>query len=157
MFSLNSLNSLNTRMHSSRMHTVRCSSRLPGGVCPGGCLPGGVYPGGVCSGGVWPGGACPVRCTPTLWTEFLTHACENITFKNICHYSKGFKPANSCVRHQDATTAPLRHMWETRSLHFPQFMLQWFIRSPEYAEFIEFLFHLGKTPFYFFQNEEIFI
>ena len=25
-------------------------------------------------------------------------------------------------------------------------MLQWFIRFPEFAEFIEFLIHLGKTP-----------
>ena len=35
-----------------------------GGVCPGGC---------VCQGG----GVCPG--TPPLWTEFLTHASENIT------------------------------------------------------------------------------
>ena len=28
---------------------------------------------------------------------------------------------------QDATTAPVRHMWETRSLNWAQFMLQWFI------------------------------
>ena len=25
-------------------------------------------------------------------------------------------------------------------------MLQWLFRFPEFAEFIEFLFHLGKTP-----------
>ena len=25
-------------------------------------------------------------------------------------------------------------------------MLQWFMRFPEFAEFTEFLFHLGKTP-----------
>ena len=25
-------------------------------------------------------------------------------------------------------------------------MFQWFIRFPEFAEFIEFLIHLGKTP-----------
>ena len=36
------------------MRTIHCSSRLPGG---GGCLP--------------------------LWTEFLTHACENITFLQL--------------------------------------------------------------------------
>ena len=38
-----------------------------------------------------------------------------------------------------------RHMWETESLNLLQFMLQWFIRFPEFSEFIEFLFHLGKT------------
>ena len=56
---------LTTRMHSSRMHTIHCSgcqSDGEGAVCPGGCLPR-----GVCPGGVYP-----------LWTEFLTHACENI-------------------------------------------------------------------------------
>ena len=77
------------RMHSSRMRTVRCSYRL------GGCLPGGVssqwgeecLPRGVCLPN-WGGGVCPVGCTPSpdpevetpLWTKFLTHACENITF-----------------------------------------------------------------------------
>ena len=33
-------------------------------------------------------------------------------------------PATSCVRDQDATTAPPRHMWETGSLNGTQFMLQ---------------------------------
>ena len=43
----------------------------------------------------------------------------------------------SCVRDQHATTAPARHMWETGSLNWAQFMLQWFIRLPEF-EFTEF-------------------
>ena len=54
-------------MHSSRMRTVRCSNRLLGGgedVCAGG-LPRGCLPD-----------------TP-LWTEFLTNACENITFPQL--------------------------------------------------------------------------
>ena len=41
-----------------------------GGVCLGGCLPAGVS---ACG----PGRGVSARC---LWTEFLTHACENITF-----------------------------------------------------------------------------
>ena len=68
---------------------------------------------------------------------------------NICHYSKRVRtcpPATSCAREQDATTAPARHMWETGSLNWAQFILQWFISFPEFAEFSEFLFHLGKTP-----------
>ena len=56
-----------------------------GGVCPGGCLP----MGGVCQG-VYPSmhweGGCLLQCmlgyTPP-WTEFLTHACENITFPQL--------------------------------------------------------------------------
>ena len=74
----------------------------------------------------------------TEFTEFID--------KNICHYSKRTRtchPATSCVRDQDATTAPARHIWETGSLNWPQFMLQWSIRFPEFSEF---LFHLGKTP-----------
>ena len=76
------------RMHSSRMRTVRCSYRL------GGCLPGGVssqwgegcLPVGVClpkGEGVMPCGMYiprPRVRNPPLWTEFLTHTCENITF-----------------------------------------------------------------------------
>ena len=90
-----------TRMHSSRMRTVHCSSHVPGrgvsaqgvclsrgvcvclprgDVCPGGVCPGGCLPGGcVCLGGCLPGGCTP----PPLWTEFLTHACENITFPKL--------------------------------------------------------------------------
>ena len=53
------------------------------GVWPGGCLPrrglsaqGGVCPGGVSArGNVWQ--------TLPLWTEFLTHACESITFPQL--------------------------------------------------------------------------
>ena len=48
-----------------------------GGVCQGVC----VCQGGVCLGrGVCPGGGCT---PPPLWTEFLTHACENITFPRL--------------------------------------------------------------------------
>ena len=56
---------------------------------------------------------------------------------------KGFEPAISCVRDQDATTTPARHIQETGFLNWPQSMLQWFIRFPEFAEFP---FHSGKTP-----------
>ena len=53
---------IETRIHSSRMRTVCCSSRLPGG----GGLTVGVY-------------------TSPLppWTEFMTYACENITFPQL--------------------------------------------------------------------------
>ena len=59
---------------------------------------------------------------------------------------KRLEPATPCVRNQDATTVPSRHMWETGSLNWAQFMLQWFIRFPEFSEF---LYHLRKTPLYF--------
>ena len=40
------------------------------------------------------------------------------------------------------TIEPERHRQERGSLNWPQLMLQWFIRYPEWAEFF---FHLGKT------------
>ena len=53
-----------------------------GGVCSGGCLLRGASgPGGVWSGGVVSQHA--LRQTPALWTEFLTHACENITLAQL--------------------------------------------------------------------------
>ena len=52
---------------------------------------------------------------------------------------KGLKPA---TWDQNAPTAPATHMWETGSLNWAQFMFQWFIRFPEFTEF---LLHLGKT------------
>ena len=69
-----------------------CLPRGKGCVYPGvsarGCLPRGVRPGGVCLGGV-----CPSACWDTyrhsVWTEFLTHACEN--------YVADGKYLNNCV------------------------------------------------------------
>ena len=51
------------------------------------------------------------------------------------------RPATSCVRDQNATTVPA--MWKAGSLRLLQFMLQSFIRFPEFTEFT---FHLRKTP-----------
>ena len=53
----------------------------------------------------------------------------------------------SCVRDQDATIEPARHMSETGSLNWAQFMLQRFINFPEFTEF---LFYLGKTLLFHF-------
>ena len=50
---------------------------------------------------------------------------------------KGLKHATSCVRNQDTTTMPARHIWETESLNWVQFILQWFIRLPKFTEFNE--------------------
>ena len=86
--------------------------------------------------------------------EFFLHVFTEFTKlsdKNICNYNKRAwtcHPATSCVRDQDATTAPATHMWETGYLKWQQFtlwMLWWFIRFPEFAEFP---FHLEKTPFH---------
>ena len=61
----------------------------PGGLfAQGGCLAGEVCPGGVYSKG---GGGCvclegclpPGVYTTLLWTEFLTHVCENIVFLQL--------------------------------------------------------------------------
>ena len=71
-------------MHSSRMRAVRSSSRLPGGCLPRGCLPRGI----VCIGeGVSAKGG--VHLPP--WTEFLPHACENITFPQLRNGNNAYK------------------------------------------------------------------
>ena len=63
------------------MRTVRCSGRLGGDVCLGGCLRGGMSARGASAkGGCLPGG---VHLPHLLRTEFLTHACENITFPQL--------------------------------------------------------------------------
>ena len=43
------------------------------------------------------------------------------------------------------TAVPAKHMWETESLNWAQFMLQWFIIFPEFAEFTE--FNESSVPF----------
>ena len=68
--------------------------------------------------------------------------------KNISHYNKRartYHPDTSCVADHDATTALARHMWEIGSLNWSQFILQWFGRFPEFAEFSKSSAHLGKT------------
>ena len=47
-----------------------------GSVCPGGCVCLGVCPGGCVS-------QHALRQTPALWTEFLTHASEDITLPQL--------------------------------------------------------------------------
>ena len=51
---------------------------------------------------------------------------------------KRLKLATSCVRYQDATTAPASHMWKTGSLNSAQFILQWFIRLSEFTDITKF-------------------
>ena len=65
-----------TRMHLSRMRLLWGGGVTAQGVCLGWdvCLRGG----GVSARGV---SGSPLPCG--LWTEFLTHACENITFLQL--------------------------------------------------------------------------
>ena len=91
------------------------------------------------------------KCFTLPFEFFLNLFVEFAEFndKNICHYSKRAQtchPTTSSVRDQDATAAPARLMWETETLKWAQFMLQRFIRFPEFAESSELLLHLGKTP-----------
>ena len=88
---------------------------------------------------------------PPTFEFFINGFSEfaEFSYKNICHNSKRANtchPATSCVRDQDPTTVLARHMWETGSLIWAKFMLQWFISFPAFTKFSEFLFHLGKTP-----------
>ena len=61
-------------MHSSRMRTVRCSGRLSCHAHPHACHPTHMPSHHACP---------PLPRMPLLWTEFLTHACENITFPQL--------------------------------------------------------------------------
>ena len=51
----------------------------------------------------------------------------------------------SYVRDNGATTVPARHMWETGSLNWAQFVLQWFSRFLKFAEITE--LNESSTPF----------
>ena len=70
-----------TRMHSSRMRTIRSSSHVYPSMHWAGC----VYPSMH-----WVGGVCPGMYPsmhwgrhPTLWREWLTDRCKNITFPQL--------------------------------------------------------------------------
>ena len=89
----------------------------------------------------------PYLCRPTgVFPKCFPEFTEYSVTKIFVITAKGLELAISCVRDQHATTAPARHMLETWSLNWLQFMLQRFIRFFEFAEFTESLAHLGKTP-----------
>ena len=74
---------------------------------------------------------------------FSLNSANSVT--KICHHSKRTLTchlATSCVKDQDATTAQTRHMWETRSLNWAQFMLKWFIH---WIQWIPVLFRKNST------------
>ena len=71
-----------TRMHSCRMRTAHLLPVSPSMYLPDGCTwLGGWGWGGwcICPGGCTCLGLYLPRYSPPLWTEFLTHATENIT------------------------------------------------------------------------------
>ena len=71
-------------MCTSRLLTISRSTRGWGVYPGGGIFPEGVYLERVMS--ARGAGVCPKECWDThtpLWTEFLTHACENITFLQL--------------------------------------------------------------------------
>ena len=70
-----------TRMHSSMMRTIRSSSHVYPSMHWAGC----VYPSIDWVGGVRPGMYPSMHWGrhPTLWTEWLTDRCKNITFPQL--------------------------------------------------------------------------
>ena len=69
--------------------------------------------------------------------ELILNVSTEFSDKIFIITVKGLELGTSCVRDQDATTAPARHLWEAGSLNWAQFMLQWFIRFSEFTEFNE--------------------
>ena len=45
-----------------------------------------------------------------FFLNVFTKFGSDFSDENICHHGKGFEPATSCVRDQDATTVPARPM-----------------------------------------------
>ena len=78
--------------------------------------------------------------------EFFLNVFTEFSCKKIVIAVKGLEPVTSCIRDQDATTVPARHMWETASLNQTQFMLQWLSISLHSLNSVKVLLHLGKTP-----------
>ena len=78
---------------------------------------------------------------PECFTEFSEFAN-----KNICHYSKRAWTWHLLFKRPGCHhTVPERHIWETESLNRAKFILQRFIRFPEFAEFTG--FNESSAPF----------
>ena len=79
---------------------------------------------------LWDNGVFP-KCFSLNSANSVTKKIYDIKRIRTCHL------ATSSIRDQHATIAPARHMWENGSFNWAQFMLQWFIRFPEFSEFSE--------------------
>ena len=128
---------LQTTMHSSRKRTTRYLTYRGVSVQLGLCLGQVSVQWGLCPGGL---------CLESQWV--FPKCFQQNQWQKIDITAEVLKPAISCIRDQDATTVLARHMLETGSLNWPQFMFQWFIWFHEFAEFTEFPFNLGQTPIF---------
>ena len=80
---------------------------------------------------------------------FSLNSANSVT-KLFVIYSKRVRTCHLlCNRPGCYHSAGKTYMWEMGPLNWPQFMLQWLIRFPEFAEF---LFHLENTPLTFWLN-----
>ena len=90
-----------------------------------------------------------VVCAKELhWNLMVFFLNGNSVTKIFVVTVKGLEPDTFCVREQDVTAVPVRHLWEVESLNWAQFMLQRFIRSPNSLNLLnstKVLLHLGKT------------
>ena len=80
------------------------------------------------------------------------HRIHSIT-KNILN-KKSIRTWSTLWERERAgfTTETERHLYQRGSSNWPQFMLQWFVRFPEFAQFTEFPLQSGK-PHYTFHNQ----
>ena len=75
------------------------------------------------------------------------HWIQRIQWQKKFHRSNRIRtPATFCVWDQHATTVPAQHMWETGTLNWTQFMLQWLSVSLNSLNSVKVTLHLGKTP-----------
>ena len=49
--------------------------------------------------------------------EFFLNVITEFSGKNICHYNKGLEPAISCLRDQDASTAPADRIFQLSPIY----------------------------------------
>ena len=131
-----------------------------GGVCPEGCLPGGGWclprgvsaQRGVCPEGCLPRGVSAQRgvcwgegfClggTPSLWTKFLTYACENITFPQLRLRTVNiYKPAMIQKILQSKQNQPRFEILQINYIHYIVFNLK-FHQYPTWGEVTKLLHH----------------
>ena len=86
------------------------------------------------------------------WANYFVVADMNRNIIGVFHKSlteiitvKGLEPATSCVREQDVTTVPSRHMWETPWIEADLWSSD-LSNSPNLLNSVKVQLHLGKTP-----------
>ena len=93
-------------------------------------------------------------CFLEFFLNVSLNSANSVT-RYYCHYSKRARTCHILYKRPDAKTAPARHVWERGSSNWAKFILQRFIRFPEFSEFNESSVPFRKNSIVYFNFRQL--